>query len=90
MPVLTGLWFIPVFGVLNYHRLVTKGSAACTTEGGHFIPVNFTPLWSGGTQMRVTEKAVAVIILALSAWAILMWAATSFHGDEVNRILRVE
>jgi hypothetical protein len=40
--------------------------------------------------MRVTEKAVAVIILALSAWAILMWAATSFHGDEFNRILRVE
>jgi hypothetical protein len=40
--------------------------------------------------MRVTEKAVAILILALSAWAILMWAATSFQGNEANRILRVE
>jgi hypothetical protein len=40
--------------------------------------------------MRVTEKAVAIIILALSAWAIIMWATTSFQGHEVNRILRVE
>ncbi len=40
--------------------------------------------------MRVTEKAVAIIILALSAWAIIMWAATNFRGHEVNRILRVE
>jgi hypothetical protein len=40
--------------------------------------------------MRVTEKAIAIIILALSVWAILMWAATSFEGSEANRILRVE
>ena len=40
--------------------------------------------------MRVTEKAVAILILAVSAWAILMWAATSFQGHDINRILRVE
>ena len=40
--------------------------------------------------MRVTEKAVAIIILALSAWAILMWAATNFQGHETDRILRVD
>src|ERR1019366_1203433 len=40
--------------------------------------------------MRVTEKAIVIIILALSVWAILMWAATSFEGSEANRILRVE
>jgi hypothetical protein len=40
--------------------------------------------------MRMTEKAVAILILALSAWAILMWAATSFQGNGANRILRVE
>lgn len=40
--------------------------------------------------MRVTEKAVAVLILALAGWMIVMWAATRFQGDEVNRILRVE
>lgn len=40
--------------------------------------------------MRATEKAVAIMILALSAWAILMWAATSFQGHESDRILRVE
>ena len=40
--------------------------------------------------MRVTEKAVAIMILALSAWAITMWAATNFEGHESNRLLRVE
>lgn len=40
--------------------------------------------------MRVTEKAVAVIILALAAWAILMWTVTSFQGHEVDRVMRVE
>jgi hypothetical protein len=40
--------------------------------------------------MRVTEKAVAIIILALSAWAVILWAATNFQGHEMNRILRVE
>jgi hypothetical protein len=40
--------------------------------------------------MRVNEKGAAILILALSAWAILMWAATSFQGNEANRILRVE
>ena len=40
--------------------------------------------------MRVTEKAVAILILALAAWAIIMWAATNFQGHETNRILRVE
>jgi hypothetical protein len=40
--------------------------------------------------MRVTEKAVAVIILALTTWAVIMWAATNFRGHEFNRILRIE
>ncbi len=40
--------------------------------------------------MRVTEKAVAIIILALTAWAIIMLATTNFQGHESNRILRVE
>lgn len=40
--------------------------------------------------MRVTEKAVAIIILTFSAWTIVMWLATSFQGNEPNRILRVE
>ena len=40
--------------------------------------------------MRATEKAVAIMILSLSAWAIIMWAATSFQGHESDRILRVE
>ena len=40
--------------------------------------------------MRVTEKAVAIVILALSAWAVVMWMATTFQGHEVNRILRIE
>jgi hypothetical protein len=40
--------------------------------------------------MRVTEKAVAILILTFSAWAIVMWLATSFQGNEPNRILRVE
>jgi hypothetical protein len=38
----------------------------------------------------VTEKAVVILILALSAWAIIMWGATRFQGYEPNRILRVE
>ncbi len=40
--------------------------------------------------MRGTEKAVAIVILALSAWTIVMWAATRFQGNEWNRILRIE
>jgi|SRR5271169_6746270 len=41
--------------------------------------------------MRATEKAAAILILALSAWVIIMmWAATSFQGHESDRILRVE
>jgi len=40
--------------------------------------------------MRAIEKAAAVAILALSAWTIIMWAATRFQGNESNRILRVE
>lgn len=40
--------------------------------------------------MRATEKAVAIMILSLSAWAIIMWAATSFQGHESDRILRVQ
>ncbi|MGA9566670.1 MAG: hypothetical protein WBS19_14190 [Candidatus Korobacteraceae bacterium] len=40
--------------------------------------------------MRNTEKAVAILILALWAWVIVTWAATSFQGHESDRILRVE
>jgi hypothetical protein len=40
--------------------------------------------------MRATEKIVAIMIVALSVWAILMRAATSFEGPGFNRILRVE
>jgi hypothetical protein len=40
--------------------------------------------------MRATEKAVAIMILSLSAWAIIMWAATSFQEHESDRILRIE
>jgi hypothetical protein len=40
--------------------------------------------------MRNTEKAVAILILALWAWVIITWAATSFQGHESDRILRVE
>ena len=40
--------------------------------------------------MRNTEKAVAILILALWAWGLVTWAATSFQGHESNRILRVE
>ena len=40
--------------------------------------------------MRVTEKAAAVLILALSTWVVIMWAATSFQGYEANRMLRLE
>jgi hypothetical protein len=40
--------------------------------------------------MRVTEKAVAIIILALITWAVIMSAATNFVGNESSRILRVE
>ena len=40
--------------------------------------------------MRSTEKLVAILILALAAWAILMSLATSFQGSQSNRILLVE
>ena len=40
--------------------------------------------------MRATEKAVAILIVALSVWAILMRVATNFQGNEINRIQRVE
>lgn len=40
--------------------------------------------------MRAIEKAVAIFILAMSGWAILMWTATSFQGNQSNRILLVE
>jgi len=40
--------------------------------------------------MRVTEKAAAILILALSTWAIIMSAASRFQGYEANRVLRVE
>lgn len=40
--------------------------------------------------MRIAEKAVAILILALAAWAVIMWGATRFEGSESNRILRVE
>ena len=40
--------------------------------------------------MRDSEKAVAIVILALSAWTIVMWAATRFQGNDWNRILRIE
>jgi hypothetical protein len=40
--------------------------------------------------MRVTEKAAAIFILALSTWMVIMWAATSFQGYEANRMLRLE
>ena len=40
--------------------------------------------------MRVTEKAVAVMIVALSVWVILMRLSTNFQGPGSDRILRVE
>jgi hypothetical protein len=40
--------------------------------------------------MRTIEKAVAIIILALTAWAVITWAATRFDGFQPNRILRVQ
>jgi hypothetical protein len=40
--------------------------------------------------MRGIEKVVAILILALSAWTIIMWAATRFQGNETNRILRIQ
>ena len=40
--------------------------------------------------MRATEKAVAIMIVALSVWAILMRVTTNFEGPGSNRILRVE
>ena len=40
--------------------------------------------------MRATEKAVAILIVALSVWAILMRVTTDFQGRESDRILRVE
>src|ERR1017187_6176248 len=35
--------------------------------------------------MRVTEKAVAILILALSAWAILMWAELGSDSAQLNQ-----
>ena len=40
--------------------------------------------------MRTIEKTVAILIVALAAWAILMSLATSFRGSQSNRILLVE
>ena len=40
--------------------------------------------------MRATEKAVAIMIVVLSVWAILMKVSTNFVGHESDRILRVE
>jgi hypothetical protein len=40
--------------------------------------------------MRVIEKAVAIIILALIGWTVIMYAATRFDSFQSNRILRVE
>jgi hypothetical protein len=40
--------------------------------------------------MRATEKAVAIMIVVLSVWAILMRATTNFQGPGSDRILRVE
>lgn len=40
--------------------------------------------------MRSTEKVVAILIVALAAWAVLMTVATSFQGSQSNRILLVE
>ena len=40
--------------------------------------------------MRSTEKLVAVLIVALAAWAVLMTLATGFRGSQSNRILLVQ
>jgi hypothetical protein len=40
--------------------------------------------------MRTTEKAVAIMIMALSVWLILMKVTTNFQGNESDRILRVQ
>jgi hypothetical protein len=40
--------------------------------------------------MRATEKVVAIMIVALSVWAILMRVTTNFQGPGSDRILRVE
>ena len=40
--------------------------------------------------MRATEKIVAIMIVALSVWAVLMQVSTSFQGNGSDRILRVE
>jgi hypothetical protein len=40
--------------------------------------------------MRSTEKLVAVLIVALAAWAALMMFATGFQGSQSNRILLVQ
>jgi hypothetical protein len=40
--------------------------------------------------MRTTEKAVAIMIVAMSIWAILMRVASDFQGHQSDRILRVE
>src|SRR6516162_7653386 len=47
---------------------------------------------AGGAEMRKTEKFVAILIVALSAWALVMMAATDwqFKGNIRNRILLVE
>jgi hypothetical protein len=50
----------------------------------------FDALASGGRAMRFGEKTIAIIILALAAWAVIMVGATRFEGSESNRILRVE
>jgi hypothetical protein len=50
-------------------------------------PNSLTP---GGISVRNTEKVVAVLILALTTWAVLMWAVTGFAGSQSNRILLVE
>ncbi len=54
-----------------------------TTEDSDF-------LIAGGATMRSTEKFVAILVLALVAWAVLMALATSFQGSQSNRILLVE
>jgi hypothetical protein len=40
--------------------------------------------------MRMIEKIASVLIVALWAWALIMWTATSFRGQETDRIMRVE
>lgn len=40
--------------------------------------------------MRMIEKIAGVLIVALWAWALITWTATSFRGQESDRIMRVE